>query len=127
MLRSDASFENLTDTDPLWQALGIAKRANEDGTSTWMVASAVYKGFGFFRTVGNAFSYSFRIGGTIFKVLGQLFTGHLGLEAFGGPVTTIKLTSQIASQSSLAPLSGRPTSARISPARTEKLTCCTAG
>ena len=99
MLRSDASFENLTATDPLWQALGIAKRANEDGTSTWMVASAVYKGFGFFRTVGNAFSYSFRIGGTIFNVLGQLFTGHLGLEAFGGPVTTIKLTSQIASQS----------------------------
>ena len=99
MLRSDASFENLTDTDPLWQALGIATRANEDGTSTWMVASAVYKGFGFFRRVGNAFSYSFRIGGTIFKVLGQLFTGHLGLEAFGGPVTTIKLTSQIASQS----------------------------
>ena len=99
MLRSDASFENLTDTDPLWQALGIAKRANEDGTSTWRVASAVYTGVGFFRTVGNAFSYSFRIGGTIFKVLGQLFTGHLGLEAFGGPVTTIKLTSQIASQS----------------------------
>ena len=99
MLRSDATFENLTDTDPLWQALGIAQRVNEDGSTTWMVASASYKGFGFFQTVGNAFGYSFRIGGTIFKVLGQLFTGHLGLEAFGGPVTTIKLTSQIASRS----------------------------
>lgn len=99
MLRSDAKFENLTDTDPLWRALGIAQRVNEDGSKTWMVASASYKGFGFFQTVGNAFGYSFRIGGTIFKVLGQLFTGHLGLEAFGGPVTTIKLTSQIASRS----------------------------
>ena len=32
-------------------------------------------------------------------MLGQLLTGDLGLSAFGGPVSTIKLTSQIASRS----------------------------
>lgn len=31
-------------------------------------------------------------------MLGQLLTGDLGLEAFGGPVSTIKLTSEIASR-----------------------------
>ena len=47
---------------------------------------------------GRSFVYSFQIGGTIFKVLGQLLTGSLGLSAFGGPITTIRLTSEIASR-----------------------------
>ena len=49
--------------------------------------------------MGNSFAYSGRIAGTIFKVLGELLTGNLGLDAMGGPVTTIKLTSQLATQS----------------------------
>lgn len=97
MLRADASFENLTDTAALWRALGIREEATEGGTA-FRVNSVSYK-FGFFETLSRSFTYSFRIGGTIFKVLGQLFTGHLGLEAFGGPVTTIRLTSEIASRS----------------------------
>lgn len=100
MLRRDADFENLTDTNTLWDTLGIEKRYAEDGESySYMVYSAAYRGFGFFETLGRSFVYSFQIGGTIFKVLGQLFTGDLGLSAFGGPVTTIKLTSEIASRS----------------------------
>lgn len=99
ILRADASFENLTDTNALWEAIGIAKQSAEDGTQTYMIASAAYKGFGFFETLGRSFVYSFQIGGTIFKVLGQLLTGDLGLSAFGGPITTIKLTSEIASRS----------------------------
>ena len=99
ILRTDARFENLTDTDALWEAIGIAKQGAEDATQTYMVASAAYKGFGFFQTLGRSFAYSFQIGGTIFKVLGQLLTGDLGLSAFGGPITTIKLTSEIASRS----------------------------
>lgn len=98
VLRADAHFENLTDTAPLWRALGIATQETEGG-AVYLVASASYRGFGFFETLGRSFGYSFRIGGTIFKVLGQLFTGDLGLEAFGGPITTIKLTSEIASRS----------------------------
>ena len=99
ILRADASFENLTDTNALWEAIGIAKQSAEDGTQTYMIASAAYKGFGFFETLGRSFVYSFQIGGTIFKVLGQLLTGDLGLSAFGGPITTIKLTSEIALRS----------------------------
>lgn len=97
MLRADASFENLTDTAALWRALGIKEETAEGGTA-FRVNSVSYK-FGFWETLSRSFTYSFRIGGTIFKVLGQLLTGHLGLEAFGGPVTTIRLTSEIASRS----------------------------
>lgn len=100
MLRADADFADLTDSQTLWEALGIEKQYAEDGQSfTYRVYSASYRGFGFFETIGRSFAYSFRIGGTIFKILGQLLTGDLGLSAFGGPVSTIKLTSQIASRS----------------------------
>ena len=97
MMRADASFENLTDTVTLWRALGIAEESTEEGTAFY-VNSVAYK-FGFFESVSRSFTYSFRIGGTIFKVLGQLLTGDIGLSAMGGPITTIKLTSQIASRS----------------------------
>ena len=98
-LRADADFENLTDTDTLWRALGIEYRASEDGGGQYLVASASYTGFGFFERIGRSFVYSFRIGGSIFRILGQLLTGDIGLSAMGGPVTTIKLTSEIASRS----------------------------
>ena len=99
ILRSDADFENLTDTNTLWQCIGIYKQPLESGEGyQWQVYSMAYKGFGFFETIGRSFVYSFQIGGTIFKVLGQLLTGSLGLSAFGGPITTIRLTSEIASR-----------------------------
>lgn len=49
---------------------------------------------GFFKTIGHSFGYSFKIGGTVLKTLGQLLTGKLGINAVGGTVTTIKTTSQ---------------------------------
>lgn len=99
MLRADADFADLTDTKTLWDALGIQKAYAEDGeTYSYRIYTTAFKGFGFFETIGRSFVYSFRIGGTIFKVLGQLLTGNLGLDAFGGPVSTIKITSQIASR-----------------------------
>lgn len=94
MLRGDCDFKNSTETDKLWTALGILK--NSSGQYYYGAES---HRFGFFETLGRSFVYSFKIAGTIFKVLGELLTGHLGLSAMGGPVTTIKLTSQIASQS----------------------------
>ena len=97
MLRADAAFSNLTDTAALWRALGIEAFEQEGGGTGYYVASASYR-FGFFETVGRSVSYSFRIGGSIFKVLGQLLTGDLGLSAFGGPITTIRVTSEIASR-----------------------------
>lgn len=98
MLRGDCDFKNSEQTSKLWNALGIGTYAGDDGNNYWDIGVATHR-FGFFETIGRSFVYSFRIAGTIFKVLGELLTGHLGLSAMGGPVTTIKLTSQIASQS----------------------------
>ena len=49
--------------------------------------------FGFFEMLGRSFEYTFKLGGTIFKVLGQLITGALGLNAMGGTVSTISMTA----------------------------------
>ena len=97
MMRSDCDFKNSEQTGKLWRALGIGTYEAEDGYSYWSVGVENHR-FGFFTTIGHSFVYSFKIAGTIFKVLGELLTGHIGLSSMGGPVTTIKLTSQIASQ-----------------------------
>lgn len=97
-MRSDCDFSSSEDTGKLWNALGIGTYQGSDGSSYWGVSVESYR-FGFFETIGRSFVYSWRIAGTIFKVLGELLTGHIGLSSMGGPVTTIKLTSQIASQS----------------------------
>lgn len=98
MLRADCNFSSSEETGKLWNALGIGIVEGADGNSYWAVGIESHR-FGFFGALGRAFVYSFKIAGTIFKVLGELLTGHIGLSAMGGPVTTIKLTSQIASQS----------------------------
>ncbi len=55
--------------------------------------ATVNKRFGFFQTIGRGLKYSVSIGGVIFKTLGELLTGKLGLNAVGGPITTISITS----------------------------------
>ena len=99
MMRTDADFSSMTDTNSVWECIGVAKQYAEDGegeTFSYMIASTAVKGFGFFETIGRAFTYSIRIAGTLFRVLGELLTGALGLSAFGGPITTIRMTSAIA-------------------------------
>ena len=92
-LRRDVNVRNSADLDDVWQALGIAF---EDGVA--QVGSGSYR-FGFFETLGRSFVYSFKIAGSIFKVIGELLTGNLGSSALRGPITTIKMTSQFASHS----------------------------
>lgn len=87
MLRSDADFQNLSDTQTLLKTLGVSSMGG------------VPVRFGFFSMIGRSFVYSFKIGGTILQTLGELLTGKLGLSAVGGPITTIKVTSQVAAQS----------------------------
>lgn len=107
MLREDCNFSSSTETSKLWRALGVGTYGvptgeDEEGNTTYSyyfdLGVQSYR-FGFFRTIGHSFQYSWRIAGTIFKVLGELLTGHIGLNAMGGPVTTIKMTSEIATQS----------------------------
>lgn len=94
ILRSDVSVKNSAQLDSAWAALGV-KHSEEQG---YMLASGTQK-FGFFETIGRSFMYSFKIAGSIFKVIGELLTGNLGISALGGPITTITMTSQVASQS----------------------------
>lgn len=97
-LRADCNFKNSSDTSKIWRAIGCDTHEGEDGNLYWSVSSENVR-FGFFGTLGRSFVYSFKTAGTIFKVLGELFTGDLGLNAMGGPITTIKITSQVAIQS----------------------------
>ena len=97
ILRADVTVQNSADLDGVWRALGVAYQADGDG-GVWMLANASYR-FGFWETLGRSFAYSFKIAGSIFKVLGELLTGRLGLSALGGPIATITLTSQIAGRS----------------------------
>lgn len=97
MLRSDVRVKNSTQVTGVWRAIGIGVETLEDG-SYYMLDTSSYR-FGFFETIGRSFAYSFKLAGSIFRVLGELLTGKLGLSAFGGPVTTIKTTSQIAATS----------------------------
>lgn len=96
-LRGDCDFKSSSETSKIWRAFGLGT-VTRDGDKYWDLSAVNYR-FGFFSTLGNSFVYSGRIAGTIFKVLGELLTGNLGLDAMGGPVTTIKLTSQLATQS----------------------------
>ncbi len=98
ILRADVTVKNSSDLDSVWEALGFLYETDGSGEGTYAVANGIYR-FGAAETVGRSFVYSFKIAGSIFRVIGELFTGKLGLSALGGPVSTITLTSRVASQS----------------------------
>ena len=94
MLRADTDFENVEDVPLLFTALGIDYELDEKTGN--LINSGLYSTsikLGFFKTIGRSFEYSFKLGGMIFTVLGQLFTGRLGAGALGGTVTTVTLTA----------------------------------
>ena len=84
VLKADADIKNLSDTGTLLTAMGINSMY------------AVTEKESFFQTIGNSFAYSVKIGGTVLRSLGELLTGKLGIDAMGGPITTIKVTSEAA-------------------------------
>ncbi len=90
ILKRDADFVNMSDTGTLLYAMGVN------------AMYAVTEKEGFFQTIGNSFAYSVKIGGTVLRSLGELLTGKLGIDAMGGPITTIKVTSEAASSSLLS-------------------------
>lgn len=53
--------------------------------------------YGFFESIGRGFINAFKSAGSTFAALGQFLTGKLGLDAIGGPVSTISITSQYVS------------------------------
>ncbi|MEG2001481.1 MAG: M50 family metallopeptidase [Clostridia bacterium] len=73
---------------------GVTKTETRHGLGM-LQGSDVVK-FGFFESIGRANVYCFKMAGEVLGVLGQLFTGKLGIDALGGPITTISITAQIA-------------------------------
>ena len=82
ILRGNCDFKNSSDTSKLWRALGAGTFEGEDGNLYWSVTGENVR-FGFFPTLGRSFVYSFKTVGTIFRVIGELFTGNLGLNNLG--------------------------------------------
>lgn len=92
-LREDTHYKNLEDFKKLFGAFGVVLDVGENGE---VISSGMYSTnvrFGFFTTVFRSFEYAFRLVGSIFKILGQLITGSLGLSSLGGTVTTVSITA----------------------------------
>lgn len=87
-LQADATFANMSDTATIYAVFGLDDERCQ-------IVSVIMKE-GFFASLGDSFVYSAKIGGTVLRSLGELLTGKLGLSSMGGPVTTIKITSQVA-------------------------------
>ena len=103
-LVEDANVVNMSDNSAIFFSLGIEYRgmATVDGVEKltlindgMLVTKNVREGF--FETIGDSFVYSFKIGGVVLRSLGELLTGKLGIDAMGGPITTISVTAEAAS------------------------------
>ena len=109
-LVEDAEVKNMSDNRAIFFSLGIAYReevTNEEGETQMKVTrsgalSSVTVREGFFETIGNSFVYSFKIGGMVLRSLGELLTGKIGIDAMGGPITTITVTAEAASNGLLS-------------------------
>ncbi len=88
-LQADANFKNMADIEQIYAVFGLS---NKD----CQLINGIMKQ-GFFESIGDSFVYSAKIGGTVLRSLGELITGKLGIRSMGGPVTTIRITSEAAS------------------------------
>ena len=90
-LRQDTNFANLEDISTLCKSLGAYTEKDGQKYSSFLTTGVR---LGFFQTIGESFNYSFKLASTIFSVIGQLFTGRLGISSMGGTITTISMTAE---------------------------------
>lgn len=88
-IQEDVRFSGMSDANPIFEALGVTVGYGLKGT---------YVRLGFWETIGASFEYSFKLAGVILRSLGELFTGKVGCDSLGGPVTTITATADVASR-----------------------------
>lgn len=79
---SSSEFDSMTKTGYMVRALGI-----------YALAPTTEEG-GFFENAGDAAVYSVKSAGMVLSSLGQLVTGKIPLKSMGGPITTIRVTSE---------------------------------
>lgn len=82
-LLSDTNFTNVEDLSRLYTAFGTENNG-------FLITGVKNGGFS---TVGRVFDYTFKLVGTVFRIIGQLITGTLGLSSVGGTVTTLSVTA----------------------------------
>ena len=92
-LRADAQFENVEQTQALYDTLGIFYQLDANGQIGQSGLYTTGVRYGVLQTLARSVEYSFKIASTVFTVLGQLLTGSLGLSAVGGTVTTVSVTA----------------------------------
>ncbi|MBQ8295036.1 MAG: site-2 protease family protein [Clostridia bacterium] len=85
-LQADADFENMADVELMNQVMGLETYTTTLKRGGW-------------HTVSGAFRYSAEMGTSVIRTLGELLTGKLGIDAVGGPITTITTTAQVATNS----------------------------
>ncbi len=98
-LYADADVKNMTDTSAIFYSLGLVVRKENTSKTEYLrfnVLSADTIRDGFFPTIGHSFMYSFKLGGSVLRSLGELLTGKMSIKAMGGPVTTISVTAEAA-------------------------------
>ena len=94
---SDKQEKTITITENLSQKQDqeILSVLGIEQTTTLLKYSTENVKFSFFETIERGVAYSISIGGTIFRTLGELLTGKLGLNAMGGTITTISVTAEV--------------------------------
>jgi regulator of sigma E protease len=96
MLRADCTFKSTSSSSQslFFKALGTGTYVNEDDGNSYYKIEAVNNSLNFGQVLGHSFVYSYKLAGTILKILGELLTGNLSITAMGGPVTTVKTASE---------------------------------
>ncbi|MBQ7912526.1 MAG: site-2 protease family protein [Clostridia bacterium] len=98
-LYQDASVKNMSDSNVIFYSLGLVVYEEVNGEMQLVRYLELHSQTvrdGFFQTIGHSFMYSFKLGGSVLRSLGELITGKLGIQAMGGPVTTISVTAEAA-------------------------------
>lgn len=84
----DSDLSKFTDNE-------IIKKLGINSTTLLLKYQTENVKFNFLDTIERGFKYSVTIGGTIFRTLGELLTGKLGINAMGGTITTIGMTAEV--------------------------------
>ncbi|MGN1062208.1 MAG: site-2 protease family protein, partial [Candidatus Scatosoma sp.] len=79
---SSEEFDSLTKTGYMVRALGV-----------YALAPDSLKG-NFGESMGDSLAYSVKEAGMVLSSLGQLLTGKISIKSMGGPITTIRVTSE---------------------------------
>ena len=79
---SSEEFDSLTKPGYMVRALGVYALA------------PVSQKTGFGESMGDSLVYSVKEAGMVLSSLGQLLTGKIGIKSMGGPITTIRVTSE---------------------------------